>query len=50
MSKKHLSVPLTKTFLAVCLTFALGAQSATACTRAMYVGPDNVVVTGRNMD
>ena len=50
MSKKSLSAPLTQTLLAACLTFALGAQSATACTRAMYVGPDNVVVTGRNMD
>jgi penicillin V acylase-like amidase (Ntn superfamily) len=50
MSKKSVSTPLTKTLLAACLTFALGTQSATACTRAMYVGPNNVVVTGRNMD
>jgi choloylglycine hydrolase len=50
MLKKTLSTPLTKTLLVACLTLALGAQSATACTRAMYVGPDNVVVTGRNMD
>jgi choloylglycine hydrolase len=50
MSKKYLSAPLTKTLLVVCLSLALGAQSANACTRAMYVGPDGVVVTGRNMD
>ena len=50
MSKKSVSTPLTKTLLAACLTFALGTQNATACTRAMYVGPNNVVVTGRNMD
>jgi len=50
MSKKSPPMPLTQTLLATCLIFALGAQSATACTRAMYVGPDNVVVTGRSMD
>jgi choloylglycine hydrolase len=50
MSKKYLSAPLTKTLLVACLTLALGAQSASACTRAMYVGPDGVVVTGRSMD
>ncbi len=50
MSKKYLLNPFTKTLLVGCLTLALGTQSAIACTRAMYVGPDNVVVTGRNMD
>lgn len=29
---------------------SLGAHPAEACTRAVYLGPDNMVITGRTMD
>jgi penicillin V acylase-like amidase (Ntn superfamily) len=32
------------------LMAGFAVQSADACTRAVYIGPDNVVVTGRSMD
>ena len=30
--------------------FYMSVQKADACTRAVYIGPDNMVVTGRTMD
>lgn len=41
---------LTTTLLITSITGGIGLESAIACTRAVYVGPDNVVVTGRSMD
>lgn len=35
---------------AVALSLALQTTPAEACTRAVYLGPDNMVVTGRTMD
>lgn len=37
------------TFVALALVFSL-AQEASACTRAVYMGEDNMVITGRTMD
>ncbi|MBF0530110.1 MAG: linear amide C-N hydrolase [Deltaproteobacteria bacterium] len=36
--------------LAVVTVFAVASDPAKACTRAMYVGADNMVITGRSMD
>jgi choloylglycine hydrolase len=36
--------------LAVALCCAVATLSAFACTRTLYVGQDNTVITGRNMD
>ena len=30
--------------------FYMSVQKADACTRAVYIGPDNMVITGRTMD
>ena len=30
--------------------FYMSVQKADACTRAVYIGPDHMVVTGRTMD
>lgn len=35
---------------ALTIVLSLGAQNAEACTRAVYIGPENMVVTGRTMD
>lgn len=41
-----------KKTVALCLSGLLGcfATGAEACTRAVYLGPDNMIVTGRTMD
>lgn len=36
--------------LALCGGMAFGSRKATACTRAVYLGSEDVVITGRNMD
>jgi choloylglycine hydrolase len=36
--------------LAISMAMAPVAESAFACTRTLYVGADNTVITGRNMD
>jgi len=36
--------------LAISIAMAPVAESAFACTRTLYVGADNTVITGRNMD
>ncbi len=38
------------TFLAVVILGALVTAQATGCTRTLYVGDQNTVITGRNMD
>lgn len=37
-------------FIIICTSLLLFATSALACTRAVYQGPDNLVVTARTMD
>ena len=43
-----------KIMMAALVTIAVnliwGGQPAKACTRAVYIGPDNMVITGRTMD
>lgn len=46
MNTKRGTVALT----ALAALFSLGIQQAGACTRATYIGPDNMVITGRTMD
>ena len=46
MNTKRGTVALT----ALAALFSLGIQQADACTRATYIGPDNMVITGRTMD
>ena len=42
---------LTKTaIIAMGLIVVTGAEYVEACTRATYIGPDNMVITGRTMD
>lgn len=44
---------MNKPFKIIAITFvavATSLQSSEACTRATYIGPDNMVVTGRTMD
>ena len=42
---------MTATIAAIAATLALSAAPvAEACTRALYVGPENRVLTGRSMD
>lgn len=36
--------------LGVASMLCTGPRKAEACTRAVYIGPDNMVVTGRTMD
>jgi hypothetical protein len=38
------------TFIAAAIVVALAVHGAAACTRTLYVGADNTVITGRNMD
>lgn len=40
----------TVTLMAVAALLSVGMQNAEACTRAVYLGPDNMVITGRTMD
>lgn len=40
----------TVTLMAVAALLSVGMQNAEACTRAVYLGPDNTVITGRTMD
>ncbi|MEG6508248.1 linear amide C-N hydrolase [Methyloligella sp. 2.7D] len=47
MSARPLFSILTATLLAA---GSLAPDTATACTRALYVGPDDTVITGRSMD
>ena len=35
---------------ALVAAFSIGMQKSEACTRAVYIGPENMVVTGRTMD
>ena len=35
---------------AACAVALCLAGESVACTRTLYVGPDNTVITGRNMD
>lgn len=37
-------------FMAVALALSWSTRSAEACTRAVYIGPENMVITGRTMD
>ena len=37
-------------FMALAGIMCMSIQKAEACTRAVYIGPDNMVVTGRTMD
>ena len=50
MFKKTCVSHFTTKLIIASLAASLSLESAIACTRAMYVGPDNVVVTGRSMD
>ena len=36
--------------MALAAAFLMFAQKSEACTRAVYLGPDNMVITGRTMD
>lgn len=42
----------TKNIALIALTIMLSIhiQRIEACTRAVYIGPDNLIVTGRTMD
>lgn len=46
MNKKRGTVALT----ALAALFSVTIQQADACTRATYIGPENLVITGRTMD
>ena len=46
MNKKRGTVALT----ALAALFSVAIQQADACTRATYIGPANLVITGRTMD
>lgn len=46
MNTKRVAVALA----VLAALFSSGVQQADACTRATYIGPDNMVVTGRTMD
>ena len=46
MNKKRGTVALT----ALAALFSVAIQQADACTRATYIGPENLVITGRTMD
>ena len=35
--------------MALAAAFLMFAQKSEACTRAVYLGPDNMVITGRTM-
>ena len=35
---------------ALVAAFSIGMQKSEACTRAVYIGPENMVVTGRTID
>lgn len=41
---------VTVAIIALAALFSLGMQQVEACTRATYIGPDNMVITGRTMD
>lgn len=41
---------LVSALVMVTLASAVSVEQADACTRAVYLGPDNMVVTGRTMD
>ena len=41
---------LTGVALVLAAVSLMGIQPAEACTRAVYLGPDGMVVTGRTMD
>ena len=41
---------LTGVALVLAAVSLMGIQPAGACTRAVYLGPDRMVVTGRTMD
>lgn len=41
---------LTGVALVLAAVSLMGIQPAEACTRAVYLGPDRMVVTGRTMD
>lgn len=41
---------ISSLLLAASLTFAITIQQAEACTRVMYKGPDQTILTGRSMD
>ena len=38
------------TMLSVAATFLIATSPAIACSRVTYVGPDNIVLTGRPME
>ena len=38
------------TLIVIAVNFIWSGQSVKACTRAVYIGPDNMVITGRTMD
>ncbi len=44
------SLKLTALFLSMTMVAACAADTAAACTRTLYVGAGNLVLTGRNMD
>ncbi|MEN3157652.1 linear amide C-N hydrolase [Alkalimonas sp. NCh-2] len=41
---------ISSLLLAASLTFAITSQQAEACTRVMYKGPEQTILTGRSMD
>ena len=47
--KKHINTALLTSTLCLSL-YASGITQVNACTRALYVGTDNMVITGRTMD
>ncbi|MGF7159633.1 choloylglycine hydrolase [Rhodoligotrophos appendicifer] len=47
MRSRHFRVQAA---IAVALASLVGSHPAAACTRTLYVGAENVVITGRNMD
>lgn len=38
------------TLIVIAVNFIWSGQPVKACTRAVYIGPDNMVITGRTMD
>lgn len=50
MNKELIMKALFSKLLLVLLTATTVATSADACTRLVYIGPDNTVLTGRSMD
>ena len=47
---KHRASKLARLALSAALLAAAAADPAVACTRTLYVGDENTVITGRNMD